>query len=222
MVYTAWNGINPPGVALTSISEKDFINQNWNWAEPIMISPPGEIHKNWTIFPEKINKKYAILHSLSPRILVDYVDNLEFKTGDYIRSFYSPSGRKNHWDNWMRGAGPPPIKTDDGWLVLYHAMDKYDPGRYKIGGMVLDHKDPTKILYRSDAPLLEPDMGYENEGFKSGVVYTCGAVIKKNRLLVYYGGADTVSCVAHTKLNQLLTDFKNQNQTQMLKTMMYN
>jgi beta-1,2-mannobiose phosphorylase / 1,2-beta-oligomannan phosphorylase len=222
MTYTAWNGVDPPGVALTSISENDLNNKKWNWTEPIMISPPGEIHKNWAVFPEKINKRFAILHSLSPKILVDYVDDLNFKDQKYIKSYYKPSGRKNHWDNWMRGAGPPPMKTDDGWLLLYHAMDNRDPGRYKLGAMVLNHQNPTEIEYRSNYPLLEPDMNYENEGFKSGVVYSCGAVIKNQRLFVYYGGADTVSCAAHIKINTLLSDLKNQNRSELSKAIIYN
>lgn len=208
MTYTAWNGSDPPGVALTSIDVDDFINHRWDWKLPVLISPPNEIHKNWVIFPEKINGRYAILHSLSPRILIDYVDNLNFDGKTFLESHYEPSGRKNYWDTWVRGTGPPPVKTDDGWLLFYHAMDNKDPGRYKLGGMVLDHLDPTQILYRTNSPLLEPNMNYENEGFKSGVVYACGAVVKKDRLFVYYGGADTVSCVAHTKLNKLLSQMK--------------
>ncbi len=215
MTYTAWNGIDPPGVALTSIRVNDLVKREWNWEEPIMISPPGEIHKNWALFPDKIKGKYAIIHSLSPKILVDYFDDLKFDSGRYINSYYSPSGRKNHWDNWLRGTGPPPIKTEDGWLLLYHAMDNRDPGRYKMGAMVLDHKDPTKINYRSNNPLLEPDEWYENQGFKSGVVYSCGAVVKNKHLLVYYGGADTVSCVAHIKLKKLLNGLKNQKQVEL-------
>ena len=87
-------------------------------------------------------------------------------------------------------------------------MDSNDPGRYKVGAMVLDKNDPTEILYRSNTPLLEPDMDYENEGFKAGVVYACGAVVKDKRLFVYYGGADTVSCAAQMKLDQLLNQMK--------------
>jgi len=208
MTYTAWDGANHPRVALTSINSDDFFNQIWNWQMPVLISPPNEIHKNWAIFPKKIKGKYAILHSLSPQILVNYFDNLEFDGQNFIDSYYRPSGRPNNWDTWVRGPGPSPIETNDGWLILYHAMDKNDPGRYKLGAMVVDKNDPTKVIYRSNTPLLEPDMNYENEGFKAGVVYSCGAVVRNKRLLVYYGGADTVSCVAQMKLDQLLNQMK--------------
>jgi len=217
MTYTAWNGSNPPGVALTSIAVDDFINQNWNWENPVKISLPNEVNKNWAIFPEKINGKYAVLHSLTPRILVDYFDNLNFDGKTYINSRYEPTRRENHWDNWVRGVGPAPLRTDEGWLILYHAIDNRDPGRFKLGAMVLDYKDPTKIKYRLKHSLLEPDKRYENEGFKSGVVYSCGAIIKDKQLYVYYGGADTISCVAYIKLNKLLNNLKSQKQTELKK-----
>lgn len=206
MTYTAFNGWSQsvPGIALTSISVADFLKKRWNWSRPKLLSPPHEMHKNWVIFPEKINGKFAVLHSISPNILIDYFDDFE---GDenYVKSHYSSKGREAHWDNWMRGVGPPPIKTKEGWLVLYHAMDKRDPNRYKLGAMILDLEDPTKIIRRSSFPLLEPDARYENSGFKPGVIYACGAVLIGQKLFVYYGAADSVVCVATTDLYQLIS-----------------
>ena len=103
----------------------------------------------------------------------------------------------------MRGAGPPPLKTDQGWLLLYHATDANDPGKYKVGAMLLDLNDPTKVLYRSPRPILTPLMNYENDG-KPGVVYASGAIIKNNDLLVYYGGGDRHVCIAQTPVKILL------------------
>src|SRR5690606_22288600 len=129
------------------------------------ISAPGEIHKNWVLFPEKINGKFAILHSLSPDIQIEYIDDLdEFDGNKFIKSHYNNKPNwKNSWDAWVRGVGPSPIKTRLGWLVLYHAMDKNDPNKYKLGAMILDPKDPTRILYHADHPILEPEEHYENE-----------------------------------------------------------
>ena len=208
MTYSAFNGREAPRVALTSIKVDDFLNKKWKWEHPVLISPPGEIHKNWAIFPEKINNRYAILHNISPEVSIAYVDSLKFDGSTYINSYYSGDLRKDCWDSWVRGAGPPPIKTKDGWLILYHAMDKQDPNRYKIGAKILDYKDPVKVLYRSGQPILEPDERYENEGFKKGVVYTCGAVAANNRLFVYYGGADTVVCAAQANLTEFLDQLK--------------
>lgn len=205
MTYTSFDGWNPPGVAITWISVKDFLRKKWTWKRPILISKPGEIQKNWMLFPEKINGKYAILHSITPQIAIEYVDDFE-KEGFFIESVKKPGKDEHRWDNYVRGAGSPPIRTEHGWLVLYHAMDKKDPNRYKVGAMILDYKNPTKILYRSSCPILEPDMHYENEGAKAGVVYVCGAVIKDGTLFVYYGGADSVVCVATADIREFLKD----------------
>lgn len=205
MTYIAFDGCNPPGVALTSISVRDFLRKIWNWKPSVLISRPGEIQKNWMIFPEKIKGKYAILHSITPTILIEYVDDLDNKEL-VINSFKEPGRDEHRWDNIVRGAGAPPIKTKYGWLVFYHAMDKRDPNKYKVGAMLLDHDDPTKILHRSCQPLLEPSEKYENDGAKPGVVYVCGAVIKNGTLLVYYGGSDSVVCLATANLNEFLGD----------------
>jgi len=203
MVYVAFNGYSAPGVALTSIKTQDFLDKKWIWKKPRLISLPGKIEKNWVIFPEKINGKYAILHSMAPKISIDYFDDLEDEKIRIVSCRYN-IGNEKRWDNIVRGVGAPPIKTDKGWLLFYHAMDKRDPNKYKIGAMILDYKDPTKILHRSHQPILEPKEKYENEGYKSGVVYVCGAVVKDNDLFVYYGGADTVMCVATAKLDVFL------------------
>jgi predicted GH43/DUF377 family glycosyl hydrolase len=187
MTYVSFDGYHSPGVALTSINTNDFLDKNWKWRKPILISKPGEIQKNWVLFPEKINGKYAILHSITPNISIEYVDDLD-KEDLIIESNKRPGKDEYRWDNIVRGAGAPPLRTKYGWLVLYHAMDKRDPNKYKVGAMILDNDDPTKILYRSQNPILEPSFDYENNGAKAGVVYVCGAVIKDDTLFVYYGG----------------------------------
>lgn len=204
MIYVAFEGWHSVRIAITSISNEDFKKGHWKWKKPVLISPPGEVHKNWVLFPEKINGKYAILHGISPEILVDYIDDLDnFDDSKYIKSSPPKGGRDLYWDNKVRGAGPPPIRTRLGWLLLYHAMDKFDPNKYKLGAMILDADNPTKILYRSANPILSPDMHYENDG-KPGVVYNSGATIKGDDLYIYYGGGDKVICVATTKLEDLL------------------
>lgn len=208
LIFTAFNGWDSIRIALTSIGVDDFRSQRWNWAKPVLISPPGEIHKNWVLFPEKIGGKYAILHSISPEILVEYFENLDDFDGEkHIASCpgnrVAPAGCR---DLWLRGAGPTPIKTKNGWLLLCQVMDTRDPNRYKLGAMILDADDPTKVLYRSKTPILEPDEVYENEGWKAGVIYSCGAVVKDGELIVYYGGADRVVCAASAPLEQFLSE----------------
>ncbi len=163
LTYTAFNGWGSVRIALSSISVDDFLNQRWNWTEPIFISPPGEIQKNWVLFPEKINGRYAILHGVTPDILIEYVDSLDFDGKTFIKSSRPTNDkvefRPGVWDSRVRGSGPPPIKTREGWLLLYHAVDATEPNRYKLGAMVLDLNDPTKVLYRSQGPVLQPKSG---------------------------------------------------------------
>jgi predicted GH43/DUF377 family glycosyl hydrolase len=205
MMYNACdNGLR---VALTSIKLDDFLNKKWKWRQPIFISPPGQAHKNWLLFPEKINGKYAILHSIKPHIQIEYLDDLEFKDNPHIKSIHGGAPRKGVWDKWLRGVGAPPIKTKYGWLIFYHAMDD-DWSKYKVGTMLLDLKDPTKVLYRSKKPILEPEEFYENNGFKGGVVYASGAVVKNGKLFIYYGSADSHVCVATANLNEFLKALK--------------
>jgi predicted GH43/DUF377 family glycosyl hydrolase len=213
MIYTAFDGWGSVRIALTSISLDDFIKRQWeNWRKPVLISPPGEIHKNWVLFPEKINKKYAILHSISPKIMIDYFEKLEDLGGDnFIHSIHQGSPLWWTRDKFIRGVGPAPLKTKYGWLILYHKMEKNETHRYKLWAMLLDLKDPSKILYNSVRPILEPDLWYENEGYKAGVVYSCGAIIKDKKLFVYYGGADKVSCVATADLEKFLKELMHPN-----------
>jgi predicted GH43/DUF377 family glycosyl hydrolase len=205
MTYVAFDGHNPPRVVLTSIHMDDFLARNWQWNKPVLISPPGVVDKNACILPERINSKYVIFHRIYPNILIDFVDDLDFDgTTKFLKGEFKIGPGATYWDSRKVGAGAPPIKTEDGWLFIYHGIGERDPGRYKIGAMLLDLKDPTRVLARPKEPILEPEAWYENEGWKSGVIYPCGAVVVKDRLLVYYGGADRVTCVASVKLDELL------------------
>ena len=208
-MFDGWDFIR---VAAISIAQEDFLaEQFWKWDGPHLLSEPQQIHKNWVLFPEKIRGKYAILHSVVPTIDIAYRDAIEDVgiTEPFIKSWVGSRGdlpaREETWDSFIRGAGPPPLRTERGWLLFYHAIDERDPGRYKLGAMLLDLADPTKVLYRSAAPILAPDEHYENHG-KPGIVYACGAVVRNGTLFVYYGGADKVICVATTPLNEFLDD----------------
>lgn len=208
--YTAFDGWNSIRMACASIAVEDLEQHRWNWKKRLFLSPSKFSSKNWVMFPQKINGKFAILHTISPKIDIVYVDDLsELETHPaFPEDTYVKVKRKDVWDTWVRGAGPPPIKTKEGWLLFYHAMDQSDPNRYKLGAMLLDLKHPEKVLYRSTRPILEPDRCYENEGHKAGVVYCCGAVVMRDELFVYYGGADTVTCVAVANLEHFLHDLK--------------
>jgi predicted GH43/DUF377 family glycosyl hydrolase len=207
LTYVAFDGATPPRAALSSISINDFLNRKWDkWATPKLISAPGMVNKSAVVFPEKVNGKYVVLHRVYPNILVDYLDDLNFDK--YLQGHYFIPPRKRFWDSKKVGAGAPPMKTKDGWLLIYQSVGHQDPSRYKIGAMLLDKDNPSKVLYRTNNPIISPDETYENAGFKSGVVYPCGAVIKDNTLMVYYGGADTVVCAAQENLDTFLEQMK--------------
>ena len=209
MMYVAFNGWGPPRVALSSIPLSDFRSQHWVWEKPVLISKPDEVNKNACLLPEKINGKYVIFHRVFPNILIDYVDDLNFdgKT-KWIKEVHRIEPSKEGWDSRKVGVGPTPLKTEAGWLLIYHAVDDKDAGQYKMGAMLLDLKDPARVIARTKRPILAPTMWYENHGHKAGVAYPCGALIQNDTLYVYYGGADTVICVATahlpTFLDQLL------------------
>jgi predicted GH43/DUF377 family glycosyl hydrolase len=219
MIFTAFDGWGSVRIGLTSISLSDFQNKKWNWKKSVLISPPGEINKNWVIFPERINGKFAIMHSFYPNILIDYFDSLDELDGKkFIKSNNTrPVDYTRGWDSWFRGVGPSPIKTKYGWLILYHAMDYRNADRYRMGAMLLDLNDPTKILHRSKSPILEPEEDYENNGHKWGVIYSCGAVVKNGELFVYYGGADKFVCVASIKLQDLINDLIDDKEFKLTK-----
>ncbi|MBI2031717.1 MAG: hypothetical protein HYT08_03825 [Candidatus Levybacteria bacterium] len=217
MTYVAHNGSNAPRVALTSISVDDFKNKRWNWDKAKIISAPDVVDKNACLLPEKIKGKYVIFHRIFPNILIDMVDDLNFEN-DYLKGEYYIGPRKNFWDSRKVGAGAPPLKTDEGWLLIYHAVDDRDASKYKMGAMLLDLDDPTKVNFRSSTPILEPREWYENEGFKAGVAYPCGSVIFKDDLVVYYGGADKVVCAAKKNLNDFITGLKHSSNIQMDQT----
>lgn len=219
MTYVAYDGWNPPRVALTSILLTDFLNQNYLWEKPVLISPPGVVDKSAVIFPEKVKGKYVIMHRIFPNIYIDYVDSLEFTGDRFLENHAQIEPRSREWwDSRKIGAGAPPLKTTAGWLLIYQATDDKDASRYMVGAMLLDLDDPQKVIARSAEPILFPNEQYENSGFKAGVVYPCGAVIKNGTLFVYYGGADSYVCVATAQLDSFLADLQKTGITSLHQT----
>jgi predicted GH43/DUF377 family glycosyl hydrolase len=209
LTYNAFDGWDFIRIGLTMIEEEDFVNKRFKWKRPQLISPPGQIHKNWMLFPEKINGKFAMLHSISPKVEIELLDSLD-DIGHSQPYIASPVGARGavddaRWDTRMRGAGAPPVKTDKGWVVFYHANNKDEPHKYKVGVLLLDLNDPKKIIGRLNFPILEPDEWYENDG-KPGIVYVCGAVKRDDLIFLYYGGGDKRLCVAHLNTRELLDE----------------
>lgn len=170
-------------------------------------------NRNGVLFPRRIDGKYAMLNRPS--------DNGHTPFGDI---FYSESPDMVHWghhrhvmapiDGWQStkvGAGPTPIETSEGWLLLYHGVLTSCNGFvYSFGAALLDLDQPWKVIYRTKPYLLHPREIYENVGDVPNVVFPCAALVDapSGRMAIYYGGADTVTCLAFTVIPHLIDYLK--------------
>ncbi|MDO8522725.1 MAG: hypothetical protein Q7S12_00350 [bacterium] len=209
MCYTAYNGGGPPRIALTSISDEDFLAQKWDWKKPVLISAPGIDNKDACIFPEKINGKYVIIHRLNGVMDLSYSKTLDFDGNTWLEEERWVFPRQGMWDSKKVGISAPPIRTKKGWLVLYHGVS--DEGIYRVGALLTKLDDPTKIIARTDEAIFEPREKFELEGQVPNVVFPCGASIVGDTLFMYYGGADQsvgVATIPTNKLMALLEKFR--------------
>ncbi|MGK2849232.1 MAG: hypothetical protein ACSLEX_04190 [Minisyncoccota bacterium] len=209
LCYTAFDGNNPPRVALTHITVDDFHARRFDrWSYPILISPPGIDDKDAALFPEKINGKYVFLHRIQPSIDIHSIDTLNIFDGEHFlmrNPLLSP--RIGMWDDLKIGLSSVPIKTPVGWLLLYHGVSSIDH-HYRVGAALLDLHEPEKVIGRTHSPLLEPEMPYEKEGEVPNVVFPCGSFLIGDDLIIYYGGADTVIGTASISLSALLASLQ--------------
>jgi predicted GH43/DUF377 family glycosyl hydrolase len=202
ITYTAYDGF-VPRVAVSSISKEDFVARKWkNWSLPEIITPMSLPEKDTCIIPEKGPHGYTVLHRAGTSICGDVLKSLDFSTEKITRCIEMISPRPGMWDSRKAGISGPPIKTAQGWLLLYHGIS--DSGAYRVGAALLDSKDPTIVLARTALPIFEPEQDYELSGVIPNVVFPCGSVKRGDKLFVYYGGADTVTCVATTKISSIL------------------
>ncbi len=206
MCYTAFDG-HQPRVALTSISLKNFLDKKWTWSKPKLISSPGADDKDAAVFPEKFGDRYAIAHRLGVSIEIDFVKTLNFSNKKWLKGSTLLAPRDGMWDSEKVGLSATPIKTKKGWLLLYHGISKEDR-KYRLGAVLLDLDDPTKILARTDRPIMEPETPYEIAGQTANVIFPCGAVVVDKKLFVYYGGADSVIGAATWDISKLFDDSK--------------
>jgi predicted GH43/DUF377 family glycosyl hydrolase/glycosyltransferase involved in cell wall biosynthesis len=162
--------------------------------------------KDVVLFPEKVNGRYLAFTRPMPgsfgRVLGLWLaesDDLDHWGGH--RMVAEP--RHRMWDEMRIGASLVPIRTDDGWLEIYHGADRMN--RYGMGALLLDHGDPTKVLARSTRPLLTAEEPYEQDGFLHDVVFPSGHIeLGDGRIRVYYGAADTSLCAADMAIDDVL------------------
>ena len=199
MTYTALRDrvSNTHQIGMTSIGTNDFINRRWNWGE--RWTPfPGVRNKDAVISPCKINGRFVMFHRIDPDICISYSNDLQHWYD--IKAIVGP--RLGKWDCLKVGAAGPPIEITEGWLFIYHGVNFERV--YRLGVLLLAKDDPERVLYRSERPILEPTTDYERFGRVPNVVFSCGAIFMDDQLLIYYGGADTVLCVASYDLSELI------------------
>jgi len=202
MTYTAFDGNRPTRIALSKIKVDDFLAQEWNWSEPQLISPPGIDDKNSCIVKNK--NRYVVFHRIYPCIWIDYVEDLNFNK--WIKGSAIVKPRTNKWDSRKVGIAAPPLETEAGLLLLYHASD--EDKKYRVGAVLLDTEDPMQVKARTEEPLLKPEENYEINGQVNNVVFPCGAVKQDGKILIYYGGGDKVIAGAQIELKDLLAQLK--------------
>lgn len=165
-------------------------------------------YRNCVIFPEKINGLYARLdrpHSeISPwAIWITYSPDLKF----WGESKVVMKPEKYHWDEMKIGPGAPPIKTDKGWLSIYHGVfPTMDGSVYRLGVALHDLKDPSRLLGIGDSWILQPEDPWEVTGYVHNVVFSCAAIPEPDGAVkIYWGGADTVMCVGTAFISDLVS-----------------
>lgn len=195
LTYTA---VSEFGVGVGLISTTDWKT----YARHGIIFPPH--NKDCALFPEKVGDRYWAFHRPSGLGI----------GGNFIWISASPdlfhwgahqclaTTRPGQWDSERIGAGAAPILTDRGWLAIYHGADS--SSRYCLGALLLDAKDPTRVLARSRDPIMEPVADYEQTGFFGNVVFTNGHIVDGDEVSIYYGASDSVICGAKASLAAIL------------------
>lgn len=197
IAYTAYSPFGP-GVALAKT--EDFVSVT---RLGLVMSPNN---KDATLFPEKIDGWWIMLH----RPVTGGGEHVWYACSNDLLHWALPGALLTArggpwWDGLKVGSGAPPIRTDKGWLVIYHGV-KDMGGRpiYRLGLALLDRDNPRKMLARSSDWIFAPEAEYEQRGLVPDVVYTCGALERGGEVWMYYGAADTVIGLAVAKTADLL------------------
>lgn len=195
--YINYSAVSSKGICTALAITRDFITVE---RLGLIFCPDN---RDVCLFPEKIGGKYLALHRPAPKHfgkpeiwLASSTDLLHWGEHQHLLGT-----SQDPWDALKLGGGAQMLKTDKGWLQIYHGVDATQ--RYALGAMLLDLEQPDRILAKSAVPLLQPEAPYELYGFFNNVVFTCGALIENDTLRVYYGAADESMCLAEMPLTRL-------------------
>lgn len=197
--YITYTVVSRDGYATALAITDDFVNIDRKG----IIFPP--LNKDVSIFPETINGKYCALHRPhnqgfgKPSIW--YGESTDLIHWGKHKCLIRP--RDTYWEEQKIGGGAAPIKTREGWLEIYHGKGKNQI--YSLFLLLLDLKDPSKVLKRGNEPILFPQEQYEKEGFFPNVVFSNGLIAKPDGSVnIYYGACDETICLAETSIDELL------------------
>lgn len=198
VAYTAYSACGPVvSLALT---------QDFETFERIgMVMPPED--KDAALFPHRINGKWYMVHrpiEHSAHIWISASKDLKY-WGEHTIGLNARAGA--WWDANKVGLSPPPLETEDGWLILYHGVRHTAAGAiYRLGFAMLDLENPTRVLRRSQNWVFAPKEPYEREGDVDDVVFPCGWILDKEsgELRMYYGAADTCICLATASISDVM------------------
>ena len=203
--YLTFTSVSESGVGVGMRTTSDWKN----FESHGMILPPH--NKDCAIFEEKIGGKFFMLHRPSS---VDIGGNFIWLAESPDRIHWGNhkcivKTRPNSWDSARVGAGASPIKTEQGWLEIYHGANAAH--QYCLGAFLMDLDDPSKVLARTEDPIMVPSEAYELTGFFGHVVFTNGHILQDDgdTLIVYYGAADEVICGAKFSLREILAALKH-------------
>ncbi|MFO0892703.1 MAG: hypothetical protein U0790_26615 [Isosphaeraceae bacterium] len=195
------------GLAMT----KDF----QTWIRAGWLTDPLLDDRDAILFPEKVGGKFVMMHRPLEWVGESYGTDQPcawISFADDLLGFPKAGSRlliKNRypWEAAKLGVNTPPIRTPHGWFTLYHAVgqDKF----YRLGALLLDLEDPSKVLHRTPDWLMEPEADYEIEGFYRGVCFPCGTVVLNDTLFVYYGGGDKFCALATCSFPELIEHLRS-------------
>ena len=201
--YTTYKAVSANGICTVLHPSRDFKK----YGTKSIIFPPAVT--NVVLFEEKIDGQFhALIRPFpafigTPSIWLCSSEDL-IQWGDY-KNIVQP--RDDMFDSRRVGASCVPIKTEHGWLEIYHGAD--DSDKYCLAAVLLDLADPWKVVARSSRPLMQPEADYEKKGFFGNVVFSCGAVANNDgAVTIYYGAADGVTAAASTTIDKILNTLK--------------
>ena len=180
-IYLQYTAYSPRGVRISMASTENF----FQWERHGVIIPDVD-NKDAALFAEKIAERYVMFHRIEPDMYLAFSEDLR-KWTDFV-SIAGP--RKDGWDNLKIGVGAPPIKTEFGWLVLYHGVENTPRPTYRLVFMLLYLENPRRVLKRSQEPILEPEEEWEIFGGVPNVVFSDAMVEHEGKYYIYYGAAD--------------------------------